>query len=293
MDWLKELNACKKNCESAVIITIVETQGSTPRPAGTKMLVSTKTQQGTIGGGHLEYKAVLKAKALLEKKSQTPLLEHYSLSASFGQCCGGKITLLFEPLLSQSHDLWVFGAGHVGQSIVRMAAEMPINIYWVDSRKEQFFEPLPENTSTILTDDPALELKAASLNSACVILTHSHQLDFEILKQALEMSALSKQNWGYLGVIGSDTKRKSFLHKLKRFEFKKSIIEQLHCPVGTCKVAGKEPSLIALSLLAELLEEWLSKEMDLKVDDSKLNKNLQHFTSIVSNTELNNQGNSQ
>jgi len=49
----------------AVVVEVVEARGSAPREAGTRMLVSADDTAGTIGGGHLELKAIDEAREML------------------------------------------------------------------------------------------------------------------------------------------------------------------------------------------------------------------------------------
>jgi xanthine dehydrogenase accessory factor len=100
-------------------VTIIEERGSTPRNAGSKMVVSAKQTFDTIGGGHLEYKAMHIARQMLASGKQDTHLERFSLGASLGQCCGGATVLLFEPMGQVQAQIAVFGAGHVGRAWCR------------------------------------------------------------------------------------------------------------------------------------------------------------------------------
>ena len=70
---------------------------------------------GTIGGGHLEEQVLGEASQCL--KLGTPKIAHYSLCAKTGQCCGGSVSVFID-IINQAPDLYVFGAGHVGQASV-------------------------------------------------------------------------------------------------------------------------------------------------------------------------------
>ena len=70
MEWLNALNELVPSGEPHVIITVLGAQGSTPRDSGTKMIVSPKRNFCTIGGGHLEYKAIALAKEMLTQKKR-------------------------------------------------------------------------------------------------------------------------------------------------------------------------------------------------------------------------------
>ncbi|MCQ9616716.1 xanthine dehydrogenase accessory protein XdhC [Paenalcaligenes niemegkensis] len=87
--------------EAIVLVTVAQSRGSTPRNAGTRMLVSQTRQWQTIGGGHLEWKAAALARELIANHGfgkSVRQVEHYPLGPSLGQCCGGAVTLVFELL---------------------------------------------------------------------------------------------------------------------------------------------------------------------------------------------------
>ena len=87
-------------------VVIAGFEGSSPREAGTAMLVWDRGQSGTIGGGALEFEAAAKARALLaaftaasippDDKGAVRMVERVALGPSLGQCCGGAVTLWTE-----------------------------------------------------------------------------------------------------------------------------------------------------------------------------------------------------
>ena len=81
--------------EAVAIITVAEARGSTPREAGTRMLITAERSWGTIGGGRLEYEAMQAARTLLETGDGHALRE-VPLGPALGQCCGGHATVLIE-----------------------------------------------------------------------------------------------------------------------------------------------------------------------------------------------------
>ena len=96
LDWLAGLDEGVGN-EAAVLVTVAIVEGSGPREAGTKMLVTQGRQFGTIGGGHLELRALEIARGMLAHAGPVSL-QRFPLGPSLGQCCGGVVHLLFEPL---------------------------------------------------------------------------------------------------------------------------------------------------------------------------------------------------
>jgi xanthine dehydrogenase accessory factor len=78
-----------------VLVTVAASQGSVPREAGAKMLVRANDFDGTIGGGHLEHRALALARAMLQA-GEALRFERFALGPSLGQCCGGVAWLAFE-----------------------------------------------------------------------------------------------------------------------------------------------------------------------------------------------------
>lgn len=103
MNWIDQLAGLAGPC---VIVTVAKAEGSTPREAGARMLVTSDAIYGTIGGGNLEFKATDRARKMLADASETAVAsERYALGPSLGQCCGGVATLLFERSLPD-HREW-------------------------------------------------------------------------------------------------------------------------------------------------------------------------------------------
>ncbi|SMG03174.1 xanthine dehydrogenase accessory protein XdhC [Burkholderia singularis] len=99
--WLADLQHLLAHGDAAVLVTVARVDGSAPRDAGAKMLVTRDAARHTIGGGHLEWKAIELARQLLKEGARTPharRLERLALGPSLGQCCGGAVVLAFERL---------------------------------------------------------------------------------------------------------------------------------------------------------------------------------------------------
>ncbi len=96
--WVHELLRCKSTGKDCVLVTVVSTRGSAPREAGTRMLVTGSEVVGSIGGGNLEFKSIGIARDMLVTGSEARM-QRFPLGASLGQCCGGVVNLLFEPVM--------------------------------------------------------------------------------------------------------------------------------------------------------------------------------------------------
>ena len=300
MDWLDHLRMIPQRQPSAMI-SVLATEGSAPRGAGTRMVVTAQGEHGTIGGGALEFRAVEQARAILDLPPGTWRVQDYPLGPLLGQCCGGRVRVLVEHLdpaalgwidnagegrvlISQlkagrierhvgdgpatqvsargdrpregtrlaeligvqRRPLYLFGAGHVGQAIARHLCGLPLRLAWFDTRP--VFDTV-EGVVVMPESDIGQCIVQAPDDAAIVILTHDHALDYR-----LTLAALSRQPVAFTGLIGSQTKRARFLSRLERDGVSAEARGRLSCPIGLAGVTGKEPDVIAVALLAQLLQ---------------------------------------
>ncbi|WJF90970.1 xanthine dehydrogenase accessory protein XdhC [Paraburkholderia bonniea] len=99
--WLADLQQLLTHGDAVVLVTVARVEGSAPREAGTRMIVTRDAARHTIGGGHLEWKAIESARQVLREGTRVPhlrRLERFALGPSLGQCCGGAVVLAFERL---------------------------------------------------------------------------------------------------------------------------------------------------------------------------------------------------
>ena len=199
--------------EAGVLVTVASTRGSVPREAGTKMIVTADAVHGTIGGGHLEHQAIGIARAQLGGDAQsTGAMRRFPLGASLGQCCGGIVELLFEPIVGKpelfaervrgsAFTVVLFGAGHVGRALVRVLAELPCRVLWVDEREAEFPRDIPANARVLCTDVPEEAIDEALPGAYFLVMTHSHALDERLAERILQ-----RGDYAYYGLIGSQPK---------------------------------------------------------------------------------------
>jgi len=158
--------------------------------------------------------------------------------------------LLFDPLHTEQFQVMLFGAGHVGKALINIMQSLPCGISWIDSRAEMFANQSPApNVRIVISDDPADEIKSAPSNCYVIVMTHNHQLDLEICEHALQNS-----NIKFCGLIGSLTKRQRFLRRLAARGVSRDALQSLICPIGLPGVSDKHPALIAVSVVAQLLQ---------------------------------------
>jgi xanthine dehydrogenase accessory factor len=242
------------------LVTIDEAKGSTPRNRGTFMLVSRDAIWGTIGGGQFEFMAIDNAHAILAGGGE--LTMDIPLGPEIGQCCGGRTRLGFSVVTPELADrlgerlrqeerknpaVFLFGAGHVGLALARALAPLPFSVTVVETRAEALEELPVEVTPRHVAMPEALVAKIPAGGGA-VILTHDHALDFLIAREAL-----SRKDLGYVGMIGSATKRATFASWLKRDGSSPELMSGLVLPIGGGTVRDKRPAVIAAMVAAELL----------------------------------------
>ncbi|MDA7746053.1 xanthine dehydrogenase accessory protein XdhC [Psychromonas sp.] len=254
-NWLQAVNELEVKGSNYVIVTVLGTSGSTPRAVGTKMVISQDNIYATIGGGHLEFKAIEHARDRLKEGLSCQAVENFQLGASLGQCCGGTVVVLFEVFVNDKMHLDIYGAGHVAQALITILAQLPLHIRWIDSRADLFPAQVPSNVQKIVDEHPVDQVKSAKKGNAFLILTHNHQLDFDLCQ-----SIMKRDDAIWLGVIGSDTKAKRFQYRLSQRGFSEQQIEQMICPVGLKEVSGKLPMEVAVSISGQLVELYQSKQ---------------------------------
>lgn len=142
----------------------------------------------------------------------------------------------------------LFGAGHVGRAVVLALSQLPFSVSWIDSRSDQFPDYVPSNVVTVRTDEPEREIDSAPAGAFVLIMTHSHPLDYSIAA-----SALRRADLGFVGLIGSVTKRARFASQARQLGLSEQQIARLVCPIGLPEIKGKQPSIIAASVAAQLL----------------------------------------
>lgn len=252
--WYEAVAQCQQDGAPYVIVTVISIAGSTPREAGSKMVVTDAQSIDTIGGGHLEFDAIKTAREMLSggsrsKESASTEIRSYPLSSMLGQCCGGAVKVLFEVCNRHAQHIAIFGAGHVAKALVPILAQLPLRISWIDSREDLFSHPLPANVKMVVEEAPETEVRGLEENTWLVILTHDHQLDYRITEQALKYPALP-----FVGLIGSQTKAKRFITKLEHRGFNESDLARLATPIGDTSIPGKRPIEVAVSIASQIIQ---------------------------------------
>jgi xanthine dehydrogenase accessory factor len=253
---------------AAILVEIEAVKGSSPREAGTFMLVSQEALWETIGGGQFEYMAIDHARAMLRTGAAEDHMD-IPLGPEIGQCCGGRTLLRFRLVTvelaatlearlkgeaEQQPAVFIFGAGHVGKALTEALSLLPLKLTVVETRENELRD-LPSDVASVLTPMPEAIVAKIPANGAAIIVTHDHALDFLIAKEAL-----ARDDLAYVGMIGSKTKRATFAHWLEREGEPPSRLEKLILPIGGYGVRDKRPAIIAALVAAELLQAFSTAE---------------------------------
>ncbi|WP_299927634.1 xanthine dehydrogenase accessory protein XdhC [uncultured Pelagimonas sp.] len=154
---------------------------------------------------------------------------------------------MIEPVLRPSRHVWIWGAGHVGRALVNTLAPMPdLALTWVDTGRDRFPDAIPPNVTILPASDPARLMAHAPQTAAHLILTYSHELDFQLCHAALT------RGFNFAGVIGSKTKWARFRKRLAALGHTPAQIARITCPIGQ-KQLGKHPQAIAIGVASQLL----------------------------------------
>jgi xanthine dehydrogenase accessory factor len=329
MLWLTQALDLLSRGERCVLVTMAQVKGSAPREPGAKMLVWESGMAGSVGGGHLEFRAIAFAHRLLGAEDSSALtIESFSLGPDLNQCCGGQVSLLFEaldasaqpwlqewanaagayencavvghhhgnttthtfvrseelatlqypeflqrairallagspavhvikttdgevyvvePATERRDHVFLFGAGHVGRAIVRVLAPLPFRVTWIDGRRDAFPPDVPQ-VNRIVSASPPRDVAGAPAGTFYLVMTHSHPLDLDICAEVLR-----RDDFGFLGLIGSETKRARFASRLRAIGIAPHRLARLTCPIGIPGIAAKEPAAIAAAVAAQLL----------------------------------------
>jgi xanthine dehydrogenase accessory factor len=205
---------------------------------------------GTIGGGCYENEALWKAREAL--KTRKPCTVRYELADDFaaesGLICGGQMEVFIEPI-EPSPTVYVFGAGHVGQFVGRVAHDAGFRVHVIDDREKFANRDRFPDAAEIIVEDIPRWLTSASLPSSAyaVIVTRGHRHDLDAVR------ALAARSLRYIGLIGSRAKVKRIYDALiEEGSVGVEQLERLHAPIGL-DIGAVTPQEIAVAIVAELI----------------------------------------
>ena len=155
---------------------------------------------------------------------------------------------LLERFGAHKQVLALIGAGHVGRALILALAPLDFSVVWIDPRKDEFPSIVPGDVRVVVSAAPAGELDAVPDGAFVLVMSHSHALDFDVV-----LAALRARRFGYVGLIGSATKKARFISRMRQAGLEDGDIARLVCPIGIDGIQSKVPAAIAASVVADLL----------------------------------------
>ena len=196
----------------------------------------------------------------------------FALGPALGQCCGGVVQVRFEPVRAQDvpaltvrlqqarlrtlAPVALFGGGHVGHALTRLLVSLPnlpFALTWTDSRDGIFPTGLPASVVCEHSEPVQAAVCDLAAQSRVLIMSFSHAEDLDILSACLQRQR-EQADLPYIGLIGSKTKWATFRHRLQARGFTPDELAHVTSPIGVPGIAGKQPEVIAVAVLAQLLQ---------------------------------------
>jgi len=197
---------------------------------------------GSIFGNNMLPKSLFDA--ILDNKfhGSAPIIHNHNLDE-----------FIIEPILAKE-CIYIFGAGHVGFQLARIAHITGFQTIIIDDREEfanyQRF-PHAREVQAVKHFSNAFDNLKIDNNSYIVILTRGHLHDQTVLEAALKTSP------AYIGMIGSRTKRDKIYANLLQKGIAKKILGAVYSPIGL-EIDAQTPGEIAVSIMGEIIKKRYS-----------------------------------
>jgi xanthine dehydrogenase accessory factor len=235
--WLAAVVACVRASEPCVVVGRLGDGAA----VAARLVVTANSALGTLGETLLDAAAVTDARARLARRPA-------AMDGASGMLDLAGVPLFVHVVRSAAFAVCVFGNGHVGRALVQVLGALPASIQWYDTREHDFPTSVPGNVEVVTTDAPAADVRHLPTGAYVVVMTHSHALDFDIVE-----AALHRDDWRYLGLIGSRAKRSQFERRFTVRGLAPEVLSRVTCPIGRGGLTSKEPGVIAVSVAAEIL----------------------------------------
>lgn len=232
------------------LATVVHTQGSMPRHAGSKLVVYEDGKiVGTVGGGAME--SLVIKEALLALADGNTRLETYrlnNLEDGDPGICGGSARIFIEPV-GVAPTLLVIGGGHVGKALAELGKWMGYRVILSDDRPEFCNADYLPGLDGYVVCKPGDLPQHVSINAHTYIaaVTRGLPVDIHLIPALLQTQA------AYIGLIGSKRRWALTVKELyDKYGLAQSQLTRIHAPIGL-ELEAETPKEIALSIMAEIV----------------------------------------
>lgn len=225
------------------LVTVTETNGSSPASVGQMMAVlGDGSAKGTVGGGTTEYMVIQKATEAIRKGEK---VFRFSFDhGESGMMCGGGMSG-FGNVLGNENHLYIFGGGHIGQSLAPMAVATGFFVTVLEDRPE-LGEAFSNIQYAVCRKEDYEKKVLVNGNAYAVICTRGHKTDDDALRFCLS------KPFRYIGMIGSSKKVSSIFTRLREAGYDEELLQKVYAPIGL-DIASAIPAEIAVSIMAEIL----------------------------------------
>ena len=250
MSIFKTISDLEARGEPAVLCTIVDSKGSTPRHEGSKMLVFPDGHiQGTVGGGEVENRVIKEALDALEKR-KTKFLHYKLVDPANGDAgiCGGQVEVYVEPIIPKM-TVVVVGGGHVGRQVVFLAKYLGYRVVVTDDRPELCSPEVMPGADEFLICPMSEISKNIQVTpfTYFVITTRGSDVDIEGLPNLLDTKP------AYIGVIGSKRRWENTKTEINKKKDYSAALSRVYSPMGI-ELRAETPEEIAISIMAEIMQ---------------------------------------
>ena len=240
--WIETVSNLLQDNEDFIVATIVDSN-SEIEFSSKKFVYLDGNLSPNIDDKKITSLITKSAKDLLLLSDSPTIVQFENQSGALTEVCFEKV------LTSEVQPVVIFGAGHISRALMPILINLPIKIYWVDDRAEQF-DKYQGDTSQIdiICDDFVQSIPDLPDSSYCLVITYSHQIDFEICEKMI-----TQNNFSYLGMIGSEIKGKKFRDRFHQKNFSEEVINKFICPIGDKQKFLKSPAAIAVTIAMDLI----------------------------------------
>ena len=239
--WLETVSDLIEKQQDFVVATIIDNQ--TDKSNSGKKFIYTTNSDKSPSSNDLTSKISAGANNLLSTNDSPTIAQYQNNSESLIEVCYEKGNN------TELQSVAIFGAGHISRALMPILTKLPIRIYWIDDRAEQF-EQYQGDTSqiNIICDDFISGLADLPEETYCLVITYSHKMDFDICEKII-----SRNSFTYLGMIGSRIKGNKFRDRLLQKGYPKETVDKFICPIGAKQKFLKSPTAIAVTIAMDLL----------------------------------------
>jgi len=244
---LSDLVNLLANGHSGVLATVISTDRSVPRHAGSKMLITDDGRRiGSIGGGEMEARVAAEADACLAEGTPR-LLDYQLVDPGDGDpgVCGGRATILMEPHMPPSMIL-VIGYGHIGRAVTDLAHWLGYRVVATDDRPGTLDDPTAADLVVVGPVSEAVEQVDLTPRDHAVVVTRNTDLDVESLV------CLLTTNVGSIGVMGSARRWETTHQRLRELGTTSDDLGRITSPIGL-DLGAENPEEIAVSVMAQIV----------------------------------------